>query len=340
LLAEGIDCCSSDENRFDLDSVLSVSVVSVSIEMRASTEWTRLGSVQIWLSASVEADVRVPSCSLDCRLSSSHSSPLFHPHPLFVMFTQSITEEVVNRTGAAADLRYFHTTYGHTFGYNERARAYHRSYGLVTPPTNPAYAPPSSGDLDTAPLFRRDHLGFRANYPERPFTWSESASKLTKNQKRYGDDDTPASPSSSQVVGALPARKVAFRATLRDVPAIPDRATPVTRAALARQGELNAQSRSQAQTERSNGESQLDREQRAWERDQAQKRIRSDGQRWTDDAQKSYSASGASSSRQQPTEEDYAVQAEEFRRSFAARAEAQQNLLQQQQRAQSQRAYA
>lgn len=44
---------------------------------------------------------------------------VFHPS---TMFAQSMTEEEVNKHGAASELRHFHTTYGQTFGYNERAR--------------------------------------------------------------------------------------------------------------------------------------------------------------------------------------------------------------------------
>lgn len=213
-----------------------------------------------------------------------------------------MTEEEVNRSGAAPDLRYFHTTYGTNFGYNERARKYHRSYGLVTPPTNPAYAPHRLGDLDTAPLFRRDHLGFRQEYPDTPFTWSESAAKLTKNQKTYGGDDeadaaagqAPATSSFSahHPIGALPPRRVAFRATERDVPLIPERAAPVTKAAAFRrqqqQQQSESQSQSQAQTQRqwseaADAESELDYQQHIWERQQAEARDRASGQRWNDD---------------------------------------------------------
>jgi len=147
------------------------------------------------------------------------------------MLTQSMTETEVNQSGAAAQLRYFSTTYGHTFGYNERARKYHRSYGLVTPPTNPAFSDYRLGDLATAPLFRRNHLGFRVDYPEKQFTWSASAALLQKNQKKYGDDDTAnspsatsasitspsssssssSSPSSTGTFGKLPPRRVSWR---------------------------------------------------------------------------------------------------------------------------------
>ena len=146
--------------------------------------------------------------------------PLFPLCTLAAMFSESMTEAEVNRGGASSDLRYFHTSYGATFGYNERARKsgntqvqrrvseaslhrspralsltlavslmlyacrYHRSYGLVTPPNNPAFSDYQLGDLATAPLFRRDHLGFRADYPEdAPYSWAQGANKLSKNAK-------------------------------------------------------------------------------------------------------------------------------------------------------------
>lgn len=77
----------------------------------------------------------------------------------------------------------------------------------MTPPTNPAFQDYRLGDLATAPLFRRDHLGFRVEYPETGFTWSESASKLSKNQKRYGEEE---SASSGAGEASLPQRQVRY----------------------------------------------------------------------------------------------------------------------------------
>lgn len=121
------------------------------------------------------------------------------------MFSDSLTESEVNRSGASSDLRYFHTSYGQTFGYNERARKYHRSYGLVTPPSNPAFSDFQLGDLATAPLFRRDHLGFRADYPEDiPFSWSEGATKLKKQSQTTAAENV----GSSTLPSLLPPRTV------------------------------------------------------------------------------------------------------------------------------------
>jgi len=121
------------------------------------------------------------------RLTDIDTHSLLTPH---TMFSQSLTEEEINRAGAASQLRYFHTTYGSTYGYNERARKYHRSYGLVTPPTDPAFEEVREGDLATAPLYRRTHLGFRADYPDNKFSWQlDAAGKLKKNQKTYGSEE-------------------------------------------------------------------------------------------------------------------------------------------------------
>lgn len=87
-----------------------------------------------------------------------------------------------------------------------RPARYHRSYGLVTPPTNPAFSEYRLGDLATAPLFRRDHLGFRVEYPDAQFTWSDSANKLKKNQKQFGEQGLQRSESP-----ALEQRRVQWR---------------------------------------------------------------------------------------------------------------------------------
>lgn len=121
------------------------------------------------------------------------------------MFAQSITEEEVNRTGGASQLRYFHTTYGETYGYNERERKYHRSYGLVTPPNNPQFVDYRTGDLATAPLYRRDAAGFRREYPDANFSWQKAADGLKKNQKRWGEEEPVVSSP-----GPLPPRSVEF----------------------------------------------------------------------------------------------------------------------------------
>jgi type II secretory pathway pseudopilin PulG len=125
------------------------------------------------------------------------------------MFAESMTEAQVNREGSASDLRYFHTTYGATFGYNERAKKYHRSYGLVTPPNQTAFVDTPAGPLATAPLYRRDHLGFRRDFPDEPATWSVGTSQLRKNNKQYGDDE-PAAAAAAQVP-ALPRRTVQWQ---------------------------------------------------------------------------------------------------------------------------------
>jgi len=126
------------------------------------------------------------------------------------MFAESMTEAQVNREGSASDLRYFHTTYGATFGYNERAKKYHRSYGLVTPPNQPAFVETPLGPLATAPLYRRDHLGFRRDYLDEPATWSVGAGELRKNIKQYGEEPQAAR-AAAAAAPTLPRRTVQWQ---------------------------------------------------------------------------------------------------------------------------------
>lgn len=243
------------------------------------------------------------------------------------MFAESMTEAEINRAGGMTDLRYFHTTSGEAFGYNERARKserhsnsqhatrltgtphfvrraasalpacdgflahlrahcyplpaprctgldahlrpcdcchslpvrrtsrrYHRSYGLVTPPTNPAFVDYRLGDLATAPLYRRDHLGFRVEYPDSPFSWTASSEKLKKNQKSYGSEGLQRSETPN-----LPRRTVQWQGSA----AYPD---------TARQREFEAEQQDRAWAESQAQEAEFQRrfaDRQAWERSQA-----------------------------------------------------------------------
>jgi hypothetical protein len=84
----------------------------------------------------------------------------------------------------ASEIRHFHTTYGDTYGYNERARRFHREYGLVTAPTHPSFAPEFRMQLATAPLFRRDHLGFRREFHAAPaYAFQDVIQRRTEERK-------------------------------------------------------------------------------------------------------------------------------------------------------------
>lgn len=131
---------------------------------------------------------------------------------------------------------------------------YHRSYGLVTPPTNPAFVDYRLGDLATAPLYRRDHLGFRVEYPDAPFSWTASSEKLKKNQKTYGSEGLQRSEAPN-----LPRRTVQWQGSA----AYPD---------TARQREFEAEQQDRAWAESQAQEAEFQRrfaDRQAWERSNA-----------------------------------------------------------------------
>lgn len=99
----------------------------------------------------------------------------------------------------SSDIRHFRTTYGEAHGYNERQRAYHRSYNRVTPGNHPAFNEVQEGDLATASLYRRDALGFRREYWDQPtFSWEKKEQDETNNHSQSAAHTSSSTSSSSQ----------------------------------------------------------------------------------------------------------------------------------------------
>lgn len=66
----------------------------------------------------------------------------------------------------APDLKFYDTSYGSNFGYNERGSKFNKHHGCVfTPRGDDFFSMEAHSTLNTYPIFRRDWLGFRREFP-------------------------------------------------------------------------------------------------------------------------------------------------------------------------------
>jgi len=67
----------------------------------------------------------------------------------------------------ALDLHFYNTTYGSHFGYNERQNDFNKHHGFeYTERDEDFFSMNAHSTLNTYPLYRRDALGFRRDYPK------------------------------------------------------------------------------------------------------------------------------------------------------------------------------
>jgi hypothetical protein len=96
----------------------------------------------------------------------------------------SINENEIVDTIEESELRYFRTSYGDSHGYNERAKTFHRTYGLITSRDRPEFQPNTANPAAKAPIYRIDNRGLRREVDFEPKFHYQLP---TENTKRYKD---------------------------------------------------------------------------------------------------------------------------------------------------------